>query len=142
MSIGRPVQLVRRMHHLVAERGGGVAEQGHVITELHGEAAGGLNAGVGEQTDGNDMRDATLLEMKIEIRIGEGAPGVLRDFVISRLNIQLRNEVGPVRRKITHAARLLVTARRAAGDIHQNDRQTELWNADAPGDSGKQEATR
>src|SRR5258708_24831910 len=30
--------------------------------QLHGEAAGGLNAGVGEHTDGDDMRDAVLLE--------------------------------------------------------------------------------
>ena len=41
------------MHVLVTERGGRVADQGHVITQLHGKAAGGLNAGVGEQTDDN-----------------------------------------------------------------------------------------
>jgi hypothetical protein len=69
----RPIQVVCRMHELVAERGGRVADQGHVITELHGEAAGGLNARVGEQADGDDMRDAVLLELKIEVRIGEAA---------------------------------------------------------------------
>ena len=79
------------MHVLVTERGGRVADQGHVITQLHGEAAGGLNAGVGEQTDGNDMRDAMLLEMKIEIRIGEAALGpVLLDEDLA----SLRHEVG------------------------------------------------
>ena len=79
------------MHELVAERGGRVTDQGHVITQLHGEAAGGLNAGVGEQTDGNDMRDAMLLEMKIEIRIGEAALGpVLFDDEVA----SLRHEVG------------------------------------------------
>jgi hypothetical protein len=40
MSERGAVQVVRRMHHLVAERGGRVAGQGHVITQLHGEAAG------------------------------------------------------------------------------------------------------
>jgi len=79
------------MHVLVTERSGRVADQGHVITQLLGEAAGGINAGVGEQTDGNDMRDATLLEMKIEIRIGEAALGpVLFDNDVA----SLRHEVG------------------------------------------------
>ena len=86
----RSIQVVRRMHELVAERGGRVADQGHVITQLHGESAGGLNAAVGEHTDGDDMRDAVLLELEIEVSIGEAAlrPVLLDDDVAS-----LRHEI-------------------------------------------------
>jgi hypothetical protein len=53
------IQVVRRMHGVMAECGGRIAHQGHVIAQLHGEAGGGLYARVGEQTDGNDMRAAS-----------------------------------------------------------------------------------
>ena len=56
----RPIQVVCRMHELVAERGGRVADQGHVIAQLHGVSGSGLNAGVGEQADGNDMTPRRL----------------------------------------------------------------------------------
>jgi len=40
MGEGRPVQVMRRMHHLVAEGGGRVAHQGHVIAGFHREPTG------------------------------------------------------------------------------------------------------
>ena len=79
------------MHHLLADRGGRVADQGHVIAQLHGVSGSGLNAGVGEQADGNDMRDAAPLELKIEVSFGKAALGpVLLDEDLA----SLRHEVG------------------------------------------------
>lgn len=40
MGEGRPVQVMRRVHRLVAEGGGRVAHQGHVIAEFHREPTG------------------------------------------------------------------------------------------------------
>ena len=44
-----------------------------MIAELHPEAAGGLDAGVGNHADQDDLTDAVLLELKVEVRVGEAA---------------------------------------------------------------------
>ncbi len=49
MRIRRRVDLVGRVHPLDAERSGGVTHQRDVVAELSGEAAGGLDTGVGHQ---------------------------------------------------------------------------------------------
>src|SRR5258708_3965720 len=75
----------------MAECGGCIAHQGHVIAQLHGEAGGGLYASVGEQADGNNMRHPALLELKIKVGTGKAAVGpVLLDDDVAGL----RHKVG------------------------------------------------
>jgi hypothetical protein len=71
MSEGRSVEFMGRVHVVMAERGSRVANQGHMVTKLHGEPPGRLDAGVSEQAHGDDVGDAVLLELEVEVRVGE-----------------------------------------------------------------------
>jgi hypothetical protein len=62
---------VSSVHHFVRESGGGIAHQRHVIAELHGEPGCRLDAGIGEQSDDDHLRDALLLQQEIEVDICE-----------------------------------------------------------------------
>ncbi len=88
---GRPVQLVRGVHHLFGKSGGGVLDQRDVIPELRGEPAGAFDTGVGQHADDDHPDDAALLETKVEIGVGESAraPVFLYHDVV-----RLRGEVG------------------------------------------------
>lgn len=55
--------------------GSGVADEGYVVTQFHGEAAGGLGAGVGQHSDEDDMGHAALFELEVQVRVGESALG-------------------------------------------------------------------
>src|SRR5215471_19533187 len=79
------------MHHLMAERRRRVAHQGDVITKLLGVLRGGLGTSVGEQPDDDNVTDTVLLQLHVEVGIGEsaGAP-VLLDHDVAGL----RREVG------------------------------------------------
>ena len=59
------------MHGLLAERGGGVLDQGDVVPEFHAKAAGRLDAGAGDHADQHDAADAVLLELQIEIGVAK-----------------------------------------------------------------------
>lgn len=61
------------VHRLVGESRRGVANQRDVIAELHGVARGGLDAGIGEQSDHDHMRDALLFQQHVEVGVGESA---------------------------------------------------------------------
>lgn len=69
----RSVQLVRRVHHLAAERRRCVLHQRDVIAELHSEAGRRLDASVRQQTDHDDVFDAVLFELLVKIGVGEAA---------------------------------------------------------------------
>src|SRR5208337_4815459 len=61
-----------------------------VIPELHAEAAGRLDAGVGDHTDQDDATNAVLLELQIEIGVGEAARSpMLVDNDIARLGLEV-----------------------------------------------------
>jgi len=42
-----------------------------VIAELHREPAGGFDAAIGQETDDDDLLDAVLLELLVEINVGK-----------------------------------------------------------------------
>jgi hypothetical protein len=46
-----------------------------VIAEFHREPAGGFDAGIGQETDDDDLLDAVLLELLVEVSVGKAALG-------------------------------------------------------------------
>ena len=83
MGVGRPVDGMGDVHPLLAEGRRGVFDQSDVIPQLHAEAAGRLNAGVGDQTDQDDAADAVLPQLQIEIGVGEAARSPARAVEIT-----------------------------------------------------------
>jgi len=71
VGVGRPVDGVGGVHRLSAEGGGGILDQGDVIPEFHAEAAGRFDTRVRNHADQDDVANAVLLELKIEIGIRE-----------------------------------------------------------------------
>jgi hypothetical protein len=72
MRAGRPVDL-RCVHGFATEGGGGIFDQRDVIAEFHPETSGGLDASVGHHAHQDDLPDAVLLELEVEVRVGEAA---------------------------------------------------------------------
>ena len=78
------------VHRLGAEVGGGVGHQGDVVAELHRIAARGLDAGVGDHADDDHPLDAELLELLVEVGVGEPArPPVFEHHHIVRLRLEV-----------------------------------------------------
>ncbi len=61
------------MHAVFAEGRRGVFDERDVIAKLDRVAAGGFNAGVGQQTDDDHFGDAALPQQKIQIGVREAA---------------------------------------------------------------------
>ena len=83
----------------------------HLVTELGGEAHGRFDAGVGPHPDYDDFAHAVLLELKVEIGIGEAArhPMFLSDdLALSRLEVGVKTSApGPVREYVALGGRRL-----------------------------------
>ena len=94
-----------------------------IVAVLIGLTRGRFDARAAGDAEDDDLSDVPRLQIVVEIRIHEGAPGALRNPMIARLRIQLGHEIGPSRRKIRDAARLLGAARREAVNIDQHDRK-------------------
>jgi hypothetical protein len=78
VGVGRSVDGVRGMHRFSAQVGGRVLHQGDVVAELHRKAPCRLDAGVGDHADDDHALNAELLELLVEVRVGEPArPPVL-----------------------------------------------------------------
>src|ERR1700722_8927004 len=75
MGERRPVKLMRGMHHLPRERGGRVPNQRDMVSKLLRVTRGRLGAGIGEQPHENDVADAMLFQLQIEIGVREPARG-------------------------------------------------------------------
>ena len=87
----RSVQLVRRAHHLAIECRRCILHQRDVIAELHREAGRRLDASVRQQTDHDDVFDAVLFELLIEIGVGKAALGpMLLDDDVAFLGHEVR----------------------------------------------------
>src|SRR5215472_1145986 len=71
MREGGAINFVRRVHGLGAERCCGIAHQGDVIAEFRAVARGALDAGVREHACDDDLLDAALLELEIEVGVGK-----------------------------------------------------------------------
>src|SRR5579871_5655204 len=61
------------MHRLMAEGRGCVRDERDMIPQLHAEAAGRLDAGVRDHADEDEATYAVLLELEVEIGVGEPA---------------------------------------------------------------------
>ncbi|MNP36594.1 hypothetical protein D3C76_1299960 [compost metagenome] len=86
MGIGRAVQFVGGTHGFRRERRRGIGHQGHVVAQFRGEAAGGLDAGIGQHSDQDHPLHPVLLELVVEVGVGEaaGAPVLLDHHVLLR----------------------------------------------------------
>jgi hypothetical protein len=73
VSICRSIQLVRGMHHFLAEGCRRVSNQRDVVSKLLRVTRGRLGTGIGEQPDENDVTDAVLFQLQIEIGVREPA---------------------------------------------------------------------
>src|SRR4051812_5498217 len=79
------------MHHFFGESRCRVTNQRDMVPKLHRIATGRLDAGVGQQPDNDDVTDAVLLQLLIEIRVREPALSpVLRDDDIAVLRGKIR----------------------------------------------------
>ena len=90
MGVGRAVDVVRGVQGLVAEGGGGVADQGHVVAQLRGRTAGALDAGVGRQADQDEVRRTLLLQPHIEVGARKAAGPVLGHDHVAGLRREVR----------------------------------------------------
>src|SRR2546426_11030887 len=69
----RSIDLVRRVHPFRAEGGGRILDKGDVVAKLHAKTRGGLDAGVRDEADEDDVLDPPLFELGVEVGIGEPA---------------------------------------------------------------------
>ena len=82
---------MRRVHHLAAECRRCVLHQRDVIAEFHSEAGRRLDASVRQQTDHDDVFDAVLFELLVEIGVGKAALGpMLLDDNVAFLRHEVR----------------------------------------------------
>src|SRR5262245_66205911 len=79
-GVVRQVDVERGVHHLVRVIRRRVLDHGDVIAELSGKANGCFDTGMRDQPDDDELMDAVLLELQIEVGVGEaaGAPVLLR----------------------------------------------------------------
>src|ERR1700722_6339847 len=103
--------------------GHGIDSQGYIEPVLIGMTCGGLEPYAGGEAEDHDLRDAELLQVLVEVGVGEGAPRPLRDEVIFGLPVQLGNQVGEIRGELPHSRRRFCAAGRAPGNVHEHDRQ-------------------
>ena len=80
----------------------------HVIAEFMRLAGGQLDAGAGGDSGDHDLGNAEALEMLLEARACECAPGSLGDRVILRLAVELGDEFRPIGGKRSEIRRLSV----------------------------------
>jgi hypothetical protein len=70
---GRPVDLEGGVHRLLAKCRGRILHERDVVAEFHPEASGRLDAGVGDHAHEDDFSDVVLLELEVEVGVGEAA---------------------------------------------------------------------
>src|SRR5215469_6641594 len=97
-GVVRQVDVERGVHHLVRVIRRRVLHHGDVIAELSGKANGCFDTGVRDQPDDDELMDAVLLELQIEVGVGEaaGAP-VLLSYDFTRLRRELGAELAAPR---------------------------------------------
>lgn len=82
-----------RAHHFSSECGGCIADQCDMVAELHCEARCRFDTCVSKEPHEDDMSDAVLLELHVEVSIGKSAlPPVLMgdDITVSRREINVK----------------------------------------------------
>jgi hypothetical protein len=103
----------------------GIDAEGDIQSQFMRLTRRRFDANAGSDAGENDLCHAARPEIFREIRVCEGTPCPLGYGMVFRLAIEFWNKVSPVSRpRATDRQRLLVSARRSAGDIHQDDRET------------------
>ena len=104
MSEGRPIDLVRRMHRLVADGRRRILHEGDVVAEFHTETAGRLDAGIRQHADDDDLFDPQLFQLVVEVCVRETAlRPVLFDNDVALLGLEIIvriNDGSQVRQKV------------------------------------------
>src|SRR5262245_34252752 len=91
-------ELVGRIQQFTREGRRGITNQRDVIAELHRETGRRIDACVGEEPDDDDMTDAVLLQLHVEVGIGEAAlPPVLPDDNITVARREIGMELASLR---------------------------------------------
>src|SRR6516225_1126788 len=72
-GVVRHVDVERGVHHLVRVIRRSVLHHGNVITELGGIAHSRFDAGMRNESDDDELMDAVLLELQVQIGVGETA---------------------------------------------------------------------
>src|SRR5262249_55159479 len=93
MSERRCAELMCGMHQLTRESRGRITNQGDVIAVLHREARRRIDAGVSQQSHDDRVTDAMLLELQIEIGVGETALSPMLaddDIAVARREIGMK----------------------------------------------------
>jgi hypothetical protein len=103
--------------------GHGIDREDDVEAEFVGVTRRRFDAYAGGDADDRDLRDAKAFQMGFEVRVGECSPRPLGYQMISRLLVQLRDQIGRAGGKISRPARLFGPTRRACVDIDEHDRQ-------------------
>jgi hypothetical protein len=102
--------------------GHGVDGEGDVESELVRVAGGRLDAYAGSDAGDNNLRDAQPFQTLFEVRVRERSPRPLRHRVVSRLSVELGDEIGPSGGKLA-AASLFRPARGRTIDVNEHDWQ-------------------
>src|SRR5262245_2487338 len=93
-GIVREIDVESGVHVLIRVIGNRVPYHRDVVAELGGKANGRFDAGMRDQTDDDELMDAVLLELQIQIGVGEaaGAP-MLRGDDLAWLGLELGTDL-------------------------------------------------
>src|SRR5262249_57528517 len=88
----------RGVHRLVRVARSRMLDHRHLVAELGSEADGGLDTGMGEESDDDESMNAVILELQIQVSVGEatGAP-VFERHDIARPRLELVADLAPPR---------------------------------------------
>ena len=101
----------------------GIDGEGDIQPVLMGLLCGRLDADARGDDSDHDLRGTQLLQMLVEARVRERSPRPLRHRMVSRLPVQLRDEIGPSGKKLRDVARLFRPARGRTADRDEYHRQ-------------------
>ena len=92
-------------------------------TKRLGLACGRLDTDAGGNAGDHDLRDTQVPQVLLQARVPERPPLPFGDRVVSRLLVQLGDQIGPTGRSRSTAASLLRASRGCTADIDEHNRQ-------------------
>src|SRR5262245_21949497 len=94
----RNIDVESRVHLRIRIIGRCVLYHRDLVAELSGKANGRFDAGMGYESNDNELMDAMVLELQVQIRVGEatGTP-MLRGDDLSRLRLELATDLATPR---------------------------------------------
>src|SRR5215510_2056462 len=138
-GIVRSVDLERRFHFVPAVAANGIVHQRDFVPQLRRIANGRVDAGVHAQADHDQLMNAVLLELQIEVGVGKaaGAPVLLSDdFSRSRRELIAKGPApGAVGEYLRAGARLLDRGPKFPGLVVAGA-PAMVWREEGPGTGG------